>query len=237
MTLFAPLLGLWGPALDEAADARRQAWRRLALPKAKGVDARQGRFVVVDVETTGLNLARDHLISIAAVAIRGGRIRHDETFEAILRQETASAKDNILLHGIGGTAQVEGRPPVDALLEFLEFLGRDPLIAFHAAFDEGMIRKAVQRHLRCRFQHRWLDLAYLAPGMFPDLAYRYRSLDDWTGHFGIPNHARHNAMADAYATAQLALIVLDATVRRGILTLAGLLDLDRVQRVQQRYRV
>lgn len=236
MSFLASLFGRNTPPLETDAAGRLEAWRQLPVARPKQHDLTDGRFVVLDVETTGLNLSKDRLISVAAIGITGSGIRIAETFEAILRQEAASTKENILIHGIGGTAQVEGEPPVDALLGFLEFIGKDPLLAYHAAFDGGMIRKAMRQHLGFRFQHRWLDLAFLCPGVFPELAYRYRALDDWTSHFGIPNFARHNAMADSLATAQLGLVVFDAARRRGITTLQGLLDLDKVQRMRQRYR-
>ena len=52
----------------------------------------------------------------------------------------------------------------------------------------------------------WLDLAPLAGALVPE-AYRYggRSLDDWLAAFGIECTIRHNAAADALATAELLL--------------------------------
>jgi DNA polymerase-3 subunit epsilon len=236
MSFLARLFGRQRIVLDETSAQRLAAWRALPETKGRQHDATTGRFVVVDVETTGLNLAKDKLISIAAIATDGRHIRLGETYETILRQDAASAKENILLHGIGGTAQVEGVAPVEALLGFLEFVGKDPLVAYHAAFDEGMIRKAVQGYLGFKFQHRWLDLAFLAPGVFPELASRFRALDDWTGYFDIPNYARHDAMADALATAQLGLIVLERARRKGINDLQALQDLDHIHRMRQHYR-
>jgi DNA polymerase-3 subunit epsilon len=236
MSFLARLFGRNRVVLDEDAARRVAAWRALPETKGREHDAAAGRFVVVDVETTGLNLAKDRLISIAAIAMTGRQIRLGETYETILKQDAASAKENILLHGIGGTAQTEGESPVDALLGFLEFVGKDPLVAYHAAFDEGMSRKAVQKYLGLKFQHRWLDLAFVAPGLYPELATRFRALDDWTGYFDIPNYARHNAMADSLATAQLGLIVFNRAQQKGVGTLQGLQDLDHVQRMRQHYR-
>jgi DNA polymerase-3 subunit epsilon len=236
MSFLSRLFGRNRVVLDEAAARRLAAWRELPETKGRQHDAAEGRFVVVDVETTGLNLAKDRLISIAAIAMTGRHISLGETYETILTQDAASAKENILLHGIGGTAQTEGESPVGALLGFLEFVRKDPLVAYHAAFDEGMIRKAIQQYLGFKFQHRWLDLAFVAPGLYPDLASRFRALDDWTGYFDIPNYARHNAMADSLATAQLGLIVFGKARQKGVCDLQGLQDLDHVQRMRQHYR-
>ena len=110
------------PPLDPAAAQRLAAWQALS-PASETVRLDQNRFVVMDVETTGLSLTRDHLIAIGAVAVKEGRIDLDDSFEVVLQQETSSGKDNILIHGIGGTAQTGGIAPVEALLQFLEYLG------------------------------------------------------------------------------------------------------------------
>ena len=85
-------------------------------------------------------------------------------------------------------------------MRFLEFLGKDPLIAFHVTFDQTMIRRACKEYLGLDFKHHWVDLAYIAPALHPELKNRHRALDDWIGHFGIKNFARHSALADSVAT-------------------------------------
>lgn len=217
------------PPLDPAAAQRLAAWQAL-IPASKTVRLDQNRFVVMDVETTGLSLARDHLIAIGAVAVKEGRIDLDDSFEVVLKQETSSDKDNILIHGIGGTAQVGGIAPVEALLQFLEYLGPDPLIAFHVTFDETMTRRALKKTLGLNFRHTWLDLAYVAPGLYPELARRYRALDDWVEHFHIQNFARHSALADSLATAQLFLVTMETARQKSIEDLKGLIELEKAQR-------
>lgn len=217
------------PPLDPAAAQRLAAWQALT-PAGKTVRLDQNRFVVMDVETTGLSLTRDHLIAIGAVAVTEGRIDLDDSFEVVLQQETSSGKDNILIHGIGGTAQVGGIAPVEALLQFLEYLGRDPLVAFHVTFDETMTRRALKKYLGLNFQHTWLDLAYVAPGLYPELARRYRALDDWVEHFHIHNFARHSALADSLATAQLFLVTMETARQKSIEDLKGLIELEKAQR-------
>ena len=137
------------PQLNIQQIARLAQWN--ALPE---VEEAATRLVVVDVETTGLDLARDTLISIGAVAVVNGRIELGDSFAVVLQQSEASRHDNILIHGISGEAQRTGVAPADALLAFLDFLGKSPLVAFHAAFDETMIRRAMRSHLGLKFKHR-----------------------------------------------------------------------------------
>jgi DNA polymerase III subunit epsilon len=183
------------------------SWRE--LPEVERTAAFDDtRFVVVDVETTGLNLLTDTLISIGAVAVVNGRIALGDSFSVVLQQRESSRKENILIHGISGSAQREGVLPADALLAFLEFVGKSPLVAFHVAFDETMIRRAMRQYLGISFKRLWLDLAYVLPALYPDLMRSHRALDEWAGHFDIRNDDRHNALADALVTAELLLVAI-----------------------------
>ena len=217
------------PALAHDDAAALAAYRAQVQPDLNAALSAQ-RVVVVDVESSGLDPVHDRLISVAGIAVRGGLVRLDESFEAVLRQEQASDDRNILVHGIGGSAQVGGRDPAGALCGFLAFAGKDPLIAFHADFDRILIERATVSVLRMKPENAWLDLALLAPALFPDHAQRARVLDDWLGVFGIENHARHDALADALATAQLLLAVLSAAERHGLAYWANLAGLQKDQR-------
>jgi DNA polymerase-3 subunit epsilon len=228
MSLLSRLFGS-KPDLDEEQSRRLAAWQSLA-ETGPHASLESSRFVVVDVETTGLSLAKDRLIAIGAVAVKGGQIDFGDSFEIVVQQQTASAKDNILIHGISSTAQTEGIAPAEALLDFLEYLGRDPLIAFHVTFDETLIKRALKDYLGLSLKHTWLDLAYAVPALYPELSRKYHALDDWIGYFRISNFARHSALADALATAQLFQVAASTARRRNITELKGLLELEKAQR-------
>lgn len=217
------------PKLSPHQMARLSNWQ--AIPAiTRQAPFEHSRLVVVDVETSGLNLMEDRLISIGAVAVVNGKIALGDSFSVVLQQQAASEKGNILLHGIGTSAQLEGEPPVEALLDFLEYVGKSPLIAFHVTFDETMIKRAIREYLGFGFKHAWMDLAYVMPGLNPPLAKKYRALDDWVGHFDIRIDARHNALADALATAQLFLVALAQAGKKDITDFSGLRDVERAQR-------
>jgi DNA polymerase-3 subunit epsilon len=165
------------------------------------------RWIVLDVETSGLNPYSDRLLAIAAVAVevsadfRRISIIIGDSYEAVLKQDLPSNKDNILIHHIGAQAQSEGRSPVEALEEFRQWADNCPLLAFHAPFDEAMINRAYSLFGLKGLQNEWLDIEPLAKitGVNP----RIRSLDEWLGHFGIECAIRHQAAADTFATAEL----------------------------------
>ncbi|MEO8145680.1 MAG: 3'-5' exonuclease [Betaproteobacteria bacterium] len=200
-------------------------WLARLFGRAAPVPLRSARWVVVDCETSGLDPARDRLLSVGAVAVRGGRIELGESFGAMVRQDAPSGHANILVHGIGGDAQRGGRPAADVLREFSAFLGEGLPVAFHAPFDAEVLSRAMPG-----FRRAWLDLALLAPALHPGRRRENRALDDWLQEFGIDCTARHDALADAYATAQLLLVLLAEAERQGAGTVDRLRRLERAGR-------
>jgi len=196
----------------------------------EAIALRAAHWVVVDCETSGLDPASDRLLSIGAVRVRGVRIELGEAFNAVLRQESASEPANILIHGIGGDAQRGGRPAVEALREFSLFLGEGEPVAFHAPFDAAVLRRAMAQVPGLTAPRDWLDLARLAPALHPGPDHAQRALDDWLAEFGIACPARHDALADAYATAQLMLVLLAEAERQGAGTVERLRALERAGR-------
>jgi len=186
------------------------------------------RFVAMDLETTGANMHADRVISIGAVAVAGRTARHADSFEVVLRQDQESRVDNILIHQIGGQEQRAGEEPVGALLSFLEYLDGSIAVAFRAEFDATVLRRELHEQLGIRTPQRFLDLAVVLPALFPGTP--NDTLDDWTAHFGLPPIGRHHAIADAYANAQLLLLVLEQAQRIGLRTAGDLLDLEKSQR-------
>lgn len=204
-------------------------WRALP-PAALDRPHADCRYVVVDVESSGLNMQRDRLISIGAVAVVDGRIDPHDAFQVVLRQAQVSSNENILIHGIGGSAQAEGVEPADALLAFLAYAGRSPFVAYHAFFDEAMIDQAMRRYLGLSLRHTWIDLAWVLPDFFSFRSDTRIALDDWLQHFGIDNILRHNAVSDAFATARLLQIVLSAARRKGAETPLSLQRIEKARR-------
>jgi DNA polymerase-3 subunit epsilon len=168
---------------------------------------REQRWVVIDLETTGLNLNKDLVLSIGAVVIDDGAIDFSQQFERTLQRIDHKLSPSVLIHGLGPSAIAAGSDPVDALLDFMEFVGDSPLLAFHAPFDQHMLGRALKDSLGYRLQHPFLDVADMAPLLCPQAHIREAGLDDWIEHFKLQVGERHHASADALATAELALIL------------------------------
>lgn len=229
------LAQLFGAAAGRSAvlSAERRAalerWR--ALPAADLRLAHEHtRYVVVDVETSGLDVGRDRLIAIGAVAVKGGLIDAQDSFEVTLRQDEVSGHENILVHGIGISEQRQGVEPAEALLSFLDYIGKSPLVAYHALFDQAMLDKSMRRFLGYAFEQTWIDLAWVLPEYFRFGMPGRIGLDDWLARFGIENLQRHNAVADCLAAAQLLQIVMAVARKAGDTSPQALVDLESNRR-------
>jgi DNA polymerase-3 subunit epsilon len=180
------------------------------------------RWVVIDCETSGLDVERDRLLSVGAVAVREGRVALGEHFAAYVRQDTASHAGNILVHGIGGDAQRGGRPLKEVIGELAKYAGDGVPVGFHAPFDARILR----RH-GLKLQADWVDLATLLPALFPEKAPKRSDLDRWLAEFGLAAGQRHDALSDAFATAELHLVALAELKRRGVHTVEAMRQTER----------
>nr|WP_251030550.1 MULTISPECIES: 3'-5' exonuclease [Pseudomonas] len=179
---------------------------------------REQRWVVLDLETTGLNLNKDQVLSIGAVVIEDGAIDFSQQFERTLQCDKQKLGPSVLIHGLAPSTIAAGSDPAEALLAFMEFVGDSPLLAFHAPFDAHMLGRALKDHLGYRLQHPFLDVADLAPMLCPQATLRKAGLDDWIAWFKLQVLERHNASADALATAELALILFSRARQQQILS-------------------
>ena len=180
----------------------------------------EARWAVIDCETSGLDPNRDRLLSVAAVDVVNDRIVPARAYTAVVRAERASSTENMLVHGIGTEAQLGGRPAVEVLRELLACMGNAIPVAFHAPFDKAVLGRAFAQAGLKAPRRRWLDLAALAPVLFADR--KASDLDSWLAEFGIECSARHEALSDAYATAQLLLVMLQKARREGVATAEAL---------------
>lgn len=215
--------------LPQSLATRLADWSALEAAR-EDITLDQANFVVVDVETSGLDPRRDRLLAIGACPLRADKLLVGSSFERILYQKEVSTKENILVHGIAPDEQAGGIPPEQALIEFLEYTGKSVLVAYHAMFDYTVLDRAARAALGVRFPHRWLDLAHLAPALVPEAYLPHASLDDWLYRFNIRVQTRHRAVDDVIATGELMLILLKKAARRRNQTVGTLLAEADAQR-------
>ena len=218
------------PKLAPGLRERLAAWHALPYPDLK-VAHPAASFVVVDVESSGLDVFADRLIAIGAVRVERGTIDLGGAFYRVLRQPEASTKDNILIHGITGTEQRSGDDPVEVLVAFAEYIGKTTLVGWNSNFDEIMIKRATEEHLAEHWKLQWLDLAWLAPALHPETAKKRIGLDAYLAKHGISVLARHHALADSLATAQLLTVFQREASDGGLRSVAELVEAAASARV------
>jgi DNA polymerase III subunit epsilon len=170
----------------------------------------EARWVVLDVETSGLNPQQDALLAIAAIALRVDwahktlRIDLADSYEVVLQQSVSSSKENILLHGIGAQRQAAGVPAAQALQDFAHYCAGAPLLAFHAAFDRALIERYAKTS-GVEVGSAWADIEHLCAVTHTQAP--ARSLDEWMAYFGVRCAQRHQAAADTLAECEVLLRV------------------------------
>lgn len=206
------------PASHQAASRRLGALHPFAKPGLQDIATQP--LLIVDVETSGLDLNRDDVLSIGAVRIEGMGIMLGHTFQRVLNVPTRLSPDSQLFHGLTQADLQRGDDPDRALLDLLEF-GQDAIwLAWHAWFDQKMLHRSAKRWLRLPRALRpdIQDLADIAPAVFPEHAEPRNDLDRWLECMGLQNSMRHDAAADAMATAELTLMCLHRARARGLNT-------------------
>lgn len=218
---------LWHPAAQPDTHAQaahnsemvltlKQLAREAALARPGPSNTLSGQgLIVFDLETTGLDTRRDEVLSIGAVTLDNQAISLGNTFSRILATPAALEPDNQLIHGLTRHDLEHGTPPQQALLDLLRYASGRLWLAYHAEFDRRMLQKAVKQWLGIRFDPAPLDLAELAPMLFPGMVAPAEGLDGWLHAFKIGVCARHDAAVDAMVTAELALILLTRARQQG----------------------
>jgi len=188
-------------------------------------DINTTRFVVLDTETTGFNYTNDRILSIGAVVLQNNSISIQESFEVFIEQEHYN-QATAQIHGILRDFVLDRPKEIEALQQFIDFLGDSIIIAHHTKFDVTMINKALERNGLPELKNRTLDTAtlYKKTLLASPLLERkeHYSLDDLADKFDISKKDRHTALGDAYITAIAFLKILKKLREKGEITLKQL---------------
>jgi len=186
------------------------------------------RFVVLDTETTGLDPARDRVLAVAAVGVRGSSIDVSDGLDLRVRQHLTAA-GGVDVHEITPGEAARGLPEEEVARRLLPFLGGAVLIGHHVAFDVAVLDRLVRRALGFPLLNRSYDTVALAGRvdgklLDPEAGPRDRlGLEALCSRYGVEIEGRHTAVGDAFATALLFLKLLSRLKERRVRTLGDLL--------------
>ena len=177
-----------------------------------------GDFVAFDIETTGLDSARDRITEIGAVLFHGGR--EADRFQTFVDPERPIPPENTQLTGITDE-MVAGAPAEgEAVRAFLRFAGGLPLVAHNANFDVGFLDESCRRSGIEGFEPSFIDTVTMAQGMLPEM--KSHKLDLVAGRLGLPEFNHHRASDDALTCGLIFLRLASELGEKGVTTLSGI---------------
>lgn len=168
----------------------------------------ENEWVVLDCETTGLNPAKDEIISIGAVRIKGSRLLTSERLELIIKPERKISTDSIKVHRLRELDVAHGLEPEVAMGKLMHFIGSRPIVGYYLEFDISMINKVIWRMLGMGLPQPKIEVS----SMFYDYKNRQLPVPHQGGtqidlrfnsmmqDLDLPSREAHDALNDAVMT-------------------------------------
>jgi DNA polymerase III subunit epsilon len=181
---------------------------------------RAQRYVALDFETTGLRPRKDGVISIGAVPIVAGRVDLSARYATVVDGPVVPRADSIRIHQLRPVDVRAGVGRDRAAADLVTALGDDPIVVW-TAWVETEFAARLCGGSRRRWASRMIDVRHLVvrlderSGLRRSPA-RQDDLATTVSRFGLPAERSHDALADAFVTAQLFVLVasrLDAIER------------------------
>lgn len=124
-------------------------------------------YVVIDIETTGLDIGRDEILEVAALRVRNCEVV--ETFSALIQ---ISGEIPVMISELTGITQemmMDAGLLSDVLWEFKDFLRNDLLVGYNIRFDLSFLNKFLVQCDYGKLRNRFVDVLLLMKGLYPDL--------------------------------------------------------------------
>ena len=159
----------------------------------------QKRYVVFDMETTGLDWKEDVVLSIGAIGISDNAIEIGDFFEIYIKQDKFTPQ-SVALSGVLKEGQ-EKFVEAEAMIQFLNFIENATLVSHNINLDIEMINHALKRLELGRLKNPIMDTKalFLRWKEVPDD--RPITLDEVCDALKIKKSDRLTASGNAYTTA------------------------------------
>lgn len=180
------------------------------------------KYVVFDIETTGLSPERNSIIEIGAVKVSGTEII--DRYSTFVNPREPIPFRITQLTSITD-AMVEDAPYITEVLpEFLEFCKDCSLVAHNARFDTGFIKQKAE-DLAIETDFTFVDTVALARAMLPELG-KFK-LDNVAKALNVSLGQHHRAVDDAECTAGIFIKLVNRLKSQGIYDLSALQEFGR----------
>ncbi len=173
--------------------------------------------IILDTETTGLDVTDARIVQIGAVRVARGRVLLDQTFLTLVNPGEPIPPASTTIHGIDD-ATVRSAPSFDAVKPLLDaFLGDAVIVGQSVGFDLAILLRETRRIGDRWHPPHFLDTKLLYAALDDDP--QERSLDDLLAALGVTIGHRHSALDDARATAEIFVRLIPRLATKGIRTL------------------
>lgn len=193
-------------------------------------------FVVFDTELSGLDSRKDFIVSIGAIKMTGRTINISEEFYRLIKPGGEMHKRSVEIHGLT-PGELENQKNIDAVLPgFLDFIKDSVLVGHFINIDLKFMNKALKNKYMNKLGNPALDTHRIHEWLYENgVAFKkhYRGgstktdLFNVAQRYGIAIDSIHNALNDAFITAQLFQRFLYFLHADGMHTLDELLDIGR----------
>lgn len=198
-----PIFGMEAYMVDDVA--------RITHNVERNDDLVSATFVVVDLETTGLDPMRDEIVEIGAVKIKNSEIV--EEYHTLIKPTKSMSRMSERLTGINDEMLKDAPTFEEVFPGFLEFIKDATLVAHNANFDYRFLRSAVKRVLNEEWEFQYIDTLGLSKALLDMKSY---SLDRIAKKLKIGDFRHHRALDDARITAKIFLRFIEMLKLRGI---------------------
>jgi CBS domain-containing protein len=174
--------------------------------------------VVIDTETTGLDVERARIVQIAVIQIRNGQINRETAFNTLVNPETPIPEATTSIHGITDDMVANADRFGIVSDRLLDFMGEAALLGHNVSFDVAMLKRELSLSGEDWQLPPTLDtmlLARIANPVLPDF-----SLEVVAKWLGVVIEGRHSALGDATTTAGIFLALIPILRKAGIRTIA-----------------
>ncbi|MCX7653553.1 MAG: PolC-type DNA polymerase III [Fervidobacterium sp.] len=170
-------------------------------------------YVVIDLETTGLNPRNDEIMEVGAVKTYQGKIIQE--FHTFVKPSKVNKKS---LEITGITEQMlENAPGIAEVLDkLLDFLHGCVIVAHNADFDVSFLRNVFARH-GIEFNPPYIDTLRLSQSLLRNRLKSF-SLDKLVDHFDLGTFQHHRALDDARITAGVFWKLIELAKKKSITT-------------------
>ncbi|MCU7876446.1 MAG: 3'-5' exonuclease [Candidatus Thiodiazotropha sp. (ex Lucinoma borealis)] len=164
-------------------------------------------IVSLDLETTGLDPAKDKILSFGLVEMQHMTIKLESARHQLISIEDEIPEASAVIHQITDDQAATGVPLDEALPELLQRLAGKVMLVHYSAIEQNFISAACQKLFGAPFVIPIIDTLALARRILEHRNHTIQTGDlrlfNIRPRYNLPNYKAHNALSDAVATAEL----------------------------------